>query len=107
MRFTAYVAQGCGTTTSPPTTDVRATKLLTVSNLGYTGSASISAAPASTDANSRNTVLTTTLTKPAPAPYWVSTFSSDGVRYLCGQGPTQTSYSTPQITVPNKATLTF
>lgn len=105
--FTAYVAQGCGTTTSPPTTDVRATKLLTVSNLGYTGSASVSAAPASTDANSRNTVLTTTLTKPAPAPYWVSTFSSDGVRYLCSQGPTQTSYSTPQITVPNKATLTF
>jgi len=105
--FTAYVAQGCGTTTSPPTTDVRATKVLTVSNLGYTGSATISAAPVSTDANSRNTVLTTTLTKPAPAPYWVSTFGSDGVRYLCGQGPTQTSYSTPQITVPNKATLTF
>lgn len=105
--FTAYVAQDCGTSSSPPTTDVRATKMLTVSNLGYTGSASISAAPTSTDANSRNTVVTTTLTKPARTPYWVSTFSSAGVRYLCSQGATQTSYSTPQITVPNKATLTF
>lgn len=108
--YRAYVAPTCGTTTAPPSPfTAKSATTASVTNQGWTGTIStVTANPASTDANNRSTVLSVALSKPPAAPYSVSIFDSSGQQYLCQTSTTVSGgWTTPQITIPNATSTTF
>lgn len=106
LTFTAYISsQACST--NPPTTGIRQTKTVTVSNAGWTGAVSLTATPATTDANNPGTTVKATFSKPVVAPYWVSIFDQTGARQACAQPGVSASTYSVDLATPNKSTTTY
>ncbi|MDQ1685214.1 MAG: hypothetical protein QOC82_1951 [Frankiaceae bacterium] len=80
--YTAYVAQDCPAS-GYPVADVRSTTSVTVQNLGWTGSVSLTTSAAQTDANNPYATLTATLSKTLASPYQFSIYDDLGSRITC------------------------
>ncbi len=83
--YTAYVAQDCPQT-GPPVVDVRASADASVSNLGYTGTLSLSAAKPVTASGLTTVNLTASLSTPLAGPYALSVYDDTGALLYCAAG---------------------
>ncbi len=104
--YSAYVALDFPDT-GPPTSGVRATSSLPITNLGYTGTLTLTADHNQVDASNPTASLTATLSKPLPAPYVLSIYNTLGDRITwcsSGGGPTTCSASTGTIAASTTAT---
>jgi hypothetical protein len=90
----------------PPTVDVRSPQSVTVHNVGWNGSISLSADRTQTDANSPSATLTITLSKPVASPYRLSLYDDLGNR-LAYWTPSTTTTFTAVVTPGNNQTRTY
>jgi hypothetical protein len=95
--YTAYVSQDTPSP-GPPTSIARTSNSVTVQNVGWDGTLTLSSSTTQTDANSPTATLTITLSKPLAGPYWVSVYDDQGNRlhtWGVGSGTTLSLAVTP------------
>lgn len=97
--YTAYVAQDAPSA-GPPSNDVKTTGALTVVNLGWLGSLTMSVSGTSP------VTLTMTLSKPLPEPYVLSVYDVLGNRVYYNTNPGYTTYSV-LLTPPTTGTWSY
>src|SRR5262249_41629777 len=81
----------------PPTVDIGSPQSVTIHNVGWNGTITVSADHTQTDANSPNATLSITLSKPVAGPYYLSVYDDLGTRiaYWYPSGTTFTKVVTP------------
>jgi RHS repeat-associated protein len=105
--YTAYVAQDAPTT-GPPVSDVRGTSSVSVANLGWTGTLTLSVDRTDVDANSPTAQMTVTPSKPVVYPYHLTVYDDTGLKvYDCVWGQACPSGATFAVTPANNATRTY
>src|SRR5207244_3083451 len=101
--FVAYVSQDYPDG-SPPSSTLAASAPVTVTNVGYTGTVSLTADQSTVNANSPYAGLRATTSLPIPSPYYLSIYDDTGQRLTyCNSG----SICSIGGSIPNGASRTF
>lgn len=103
--YTAYVSQDAPST-GPPVVDVRSQSAVTITDVGWIGSTTLTSDRTQTDANNPSAHLTVTLDRPLAGPYALTVYSDTGSRVLYTTSPAYTTFSVT-VTPGNNQTHTY
>ncbi|WP_197024713.1 RHS repeat-associated core domain-containing protein [Cellulomonas sp. KRMCY2] len=105
--YTAYVALD-RPMTGPPVNDVRSPVAVTVGNLGWTGSTTLTADSPYADANDASTTFTVAVSKDVVSPYYLTVYDDTGRQVFdCAGSSTCKGGATFTAWTPNNATRTY